>query len=149
MPLKLNVGLAKKVGQPNYGSLCASCHVECELDAMLLASDLDRFHEHVSEVFSACSQAVHDELSRQRIANGDGQTANTSRPRTTAAATRIAPADKPATNGQSHHASTKQLDTPSSSRARSVGWALASWRPLPAGCTASRWSTYQAWKHRA
>ena len=110
MPLKLNVGLAKKVGQPDYGSLCASCNVECELDSMLLASDLDRFHEHVSEVFSACSQAVHDELSRQRNANGDGQTAKPTRPRTIAAAARSAPAGKPATNGQSHHASTKQLE---------------------------------------
>ena len=109
MPLKLNVGLAKKVGQPDYGSLCASCNVECELDAMLLASDLDRFQEHVSEVFLACSQAVHDELSRQRNANGDGQAANTSRPRTTAAATRSAPADKPPTNGQDHAISGKQL----------------------------------------
>jgi hypothetical protein len=43
MPLKLNVGLAKKVGQPNYSSLCASCAVECELDAMLLATDLEQF----------------------------------------------------------------------------------------------------------
>ena len=71
MPLKLNVGLAKKVGQPDYGSLCASCHVECELDSMLLASDLDRFQEHVSEVFLACSQAVHSELaSAAKSVNG-------------------------------------------------------------------------------
>jgi hypothetical protein len=110
MPLKLNVGLAKKVGLPDYGSLCASCHVECELDAMLLASDLNRFQEHVRNVFVACSQAVHDELSRQRNANGDGQAANTSRPRTTAAAARSAPTAKPPTNGQSHHASSKQLE---------------------------------------
>jgi hypothetical protein len=110
MPLKLNVGLAKKVGQPDYGSLCASCHVECELDSMLLASDPDRFQEYVRDVFVACSQAIHDELSRQRNANGDGQAAKASRPRTTAAAARSAPAGKPPTNGQSHHASSKQLE---------------------------------------
>ena len=41
MPMKLNVGLSKKVGLPDYGSLGASCHVELELDSTLLATDLD------------------------------------------------------------------------------------------------------------
>jgi hypothetical protein len=66
MPLKLNVGLAKKVGLPSYGSLGASCYIECELDSALLTSNLERFHEHVRGAFTACSQAVHDELSRQQ-----------------------------------------------------------------------------------
>src|SRR5687767_219737 len=47
MPLTLNVGLTKKMGLPDYGSLGASCHVEVELDGSLLQCDLDGFHRHV------------------------------------------------------------------------------------------------------
>ncbi len=32
MGIKVNVGLAKKIGQPDYGSLGATCNVEFELD---------------------------------------------------------------------------------------------------------------------
>jgi hypothetical protein len=65
MPLKLNLGLARKIGQPDYGSLSASCHIEVELDQSLLNSDLDGFHAKVKQAFVACNQAVKDELHRQ------------------------------------------------------------------------------------
>jgi hypothetical protein len=64
MPLKLSVGLSRKVGQPDYGSLGASCGVEVELDPTLLRDDLDGFHASVRDAFVACRQAVNDELSR-------------------------------------------------------------------------------------
>ena len=36
MPLKASVGLSRKVGQENYGSLGANCQLEIELDAALV-----------------------------------------------------------------------------------------------------------------
>ena len=37
MPLTLNVGLSKKIGQPDYGSLGASRNVQVELDGGIMA----------------------------------------------------------------------------------------------------------------
>jgi hypothetical protein len=75
MPLKLMVGLARKVGQPNYGSLGASCGVEVELENSLLGGDPDAFRARVREAFVACRRAVDDELERlQAPSVGPGTT---------------------------------------------------------------------------
>jgi hypothetical protein len=68
MPLKLTVGLARKVGQPNYGSLGASCGVEVELESSLLGGDPDAFRARVRDAFVACRRAVDDELERLQSA---------------------------------------------------------------------------------
>ena len=62
MSLKLNVGVTRKVGQPDYGSVGASCNLELEIDAGLLERDLDGFHARVRGAYVAVHQAVHDEL---------------------------------------------------------------------------------------
>ena len=62
MPLKLNVGLMKKIGQPRYGSLCASCHLEIEMESSLLETDADAFRDRVRRTFAVCRRAVETEL---------------------------------------------------------------------------------------
>ena len=65
MALRVSTGFSRKVGQPDYGSVGANCHVEFELDPSLL-EDLDTFHQRVQGAFIACHQAVNDELARQQ-----------------------------------------------------------------------------------
>jgi hypothetical protein len=64
MPLKLNVGVSRKVGLPDYGSAGASCNLELELDSRLLETDLDGLHAQIRSAYVAAQQAVSDELVR-------------------------------------------------------------------------------------
>lgn len=62
MTMKINVGLSRKIGQPNFGSLGASCHVDIELDAQTLHDDPQRLRAKVREAFGVCKQSVEAEL---------------------------------------------------------------------------------------
>ncbi len=66
--LKLNTGITRKVGLPDYGSAGASCNLEVELDTSLF-HDLDGLHQVVRRAYAACNQAVQDELARAAAAS--------------------------------------------------------------------------------
>ncbi len=63
MPLKLNIGLSRKVGQPNFGSRQASIGLEVELDASML-TEPELLQEQVGMLYSFAERAIETELSQ-------------------------------------------------------------------------------------
>ena len=111
MSFRLNVGVNKKMGLPDYGSLGTFCNVEVEVDGCLIFDDLEGFHQKVRQAYVACAQAVNDELARQTAPAS--QTAS----QTTRQTHSAPPAGTATTNGHGHRngmngsrASQKQLD---------------------------------------
>ncbi|MGO9598332.1 MAG: hypothetical protein ACLP7Q_10110 [Isosphaeraceae bacterium] len=72
MPMKLNVGVSRKIGLPDYGSVGASCNLELELESALLERDLQAFHTQIRGAYVAAHQAVQDELARLQDAMDPG-----------------------------------------------------------------------------
>lgn len=66
VPLRLNVGVSKKVGMPDYGSLGANCNIEVEIEGCHLFDDPQTFQHKVCLAYAACAQAVEEELARQQ-----------------------------------------------------------------------------------
>lgn len=61
MPLKLNVGLSRKVGEPNFGSRGASVNLELELDSAIVG-DPERLQERIRQMFGLAQQSINEEL---------------------------------------------------------------------------------------
>lgn len=61
MPLKLNLGLSKKVGEPHYGSRGASINLEVEIDSALVAEPL-KFQERVRRLYRLVRASLAEEL---------------------------------------------------------------------------------------
>ena len=65
MPMTVKVGLTRKLGQPEFGSLGASCDVQLELEGSLLFADPDALQDKIRSAYAACDRAITAELSRQ------------------------------------------------------------------------------------
>lgn len=61
MPLKLNVGLSRKVGEPNFGSRGATVNLELEVDSTLVAEP-GRLKDRIHELFGLARQSIDEEL---------------------------------------------------------------------------------------
>ncbi len=70
MPLKLNIGLSRKIGEPNYGSRGASINIEAEVDSSLV-TDPAKFQERVRQLFGLVRTSLTEEL------NGNGHNGST------------------------------------------------------------------------
>jgi hypothetical protein len=62
--MKINVGICRKVGLPEYSSAGADCHVELDVDGLLLTHGVDGLQAHIAQAFDACRAAVEAELAR-------------------------------------------------------------------------------------
>lgn len=70
--LKVNVGLSRKVGEPNYGSRGASVNLELEVESGL-ASEPDSLRDRVRQLFRMARSAVDEELSAASPGTESGQ----------------------------------------------------------------------------
>ena len=61
MPIKLNVGLSRKVGEANYGSRGASINLEMEVDTSV-AADPSQLQTYIHNVFDLVRTALEQEL---------------------------------------------------------------------------------------
>jgi len=73
--IKLNAGVSRKVGEPNYGSRGASVNVELELESAVV-NDGDALHEKIRRLFALAKKSVDEELGISTSASGNGRTSN-------------------------------------------------------------------------
>jgi hypothetical protein len=76
MPLKINVGLSRKVGQPNYGSRGASVNFEVEVEPTLVRQP-QQLRDKIRYLFRLANEEVDQQLSSSQPPRsheqGDGQ----------------------------------------------------------------------------
>ena len=77
MPLKLSIGISRKVGEPNFGSRGATVGLELEVDSAL-ASQPREFQARVAALFRLAQASVDRELGSRSTAevSANGPAAN-------------------------------------------------------------------------
>jgi hypothetical protein len=99
MPLKVNVGLTRKVGEANYGSRGASVNLELELDGSLV-NEPAKLRDKITQAFSLARTSLDAELNG---AAGNGHAPSNGKSNGAAAAqpaTKTATKARPATQSQ-------------------------------------------------
>jgi hypothetical protein len=69
MSTKINVGLSRKIGQPNFGSLGASCHIDLEIDPQTAIRDPEAIQRQIMTAFTICKQSIDAELAKSEHAD--------------------------------------------------------------------------------
>lgn len=61
MEIVVKVGVSRKIGQPNYGSYQASCHIDCPANIALIANP-DELESLIAQLYRTCVDSVNTEL---------------------------------------------------------------------------------------
>ena len=69
--IKLNAGVSRKVGEPNYGSRGASVNVELELESAVV-NDTEALYEKIRRLFALAKHSVDEELGISTSDPGNG-----------------------------------------------------------------------------
>ena len=99
MPMIVNVGISKKVGEPDYGSRGASINVGLELDSALISAP-DKLQERIRQLFELVRSSVDKELNGNGNGNGLGSENGHAKNGTTGNGCASSPNPRPATSSQ-------------------------------------------------
>ena len=72
MTIKINVGVNKKIGLPDYGSAGSHCNIEIEADNSVL-EDAEQFLQRVKDAYEVARQSVEEELAHHRPSGNTAQ----------------------------------------------------------------------------
>lgn len=61
MEIVVKVGISRKIGQPDYGSYQASCHIDCPANIALIGNP-DELEALIAQLYKTCVESVNSEL---------------------------------------------------------------------------------------